>query len=70
MPEFAAPLAAWSTFLYAALLLVIVLLVPGGIADLLDFRNRKPLETGRIIRPNEAILPRLLPASKRQPRPH
>ena len=30
LPEFAAPLVAWSTFLYAALLLVIVLLIPGG----------------------------------------
>ena len=29
LPEFAAPLVAWSTFLYAALLLVIVLVVPG-----------------------------------------
>ena len=44
LPEFAAPLVAWSTFLYAALLLVIVLVIPGGIADLLDFRNRRPLE--------------------------
>ena len=32
LPEFAAPLAAWSTFLYAVLLLVIVLAMPGGIA--------------------------------------
>ena len=37
LPEFAAPLAAWSTFLYAVLLLVIVLVMPGGIAALLDF---------------------------------
>ena len=43
LPEFAAPLVAWSTFLYAALLLVIVLAMPGGIAELLDFRNRQPL---------------------------
>jgi ABC-type branched-subunit amino acid transport system ATPase component/ABC-type branched-subunit amino acid transport system permease subunit len=49
LPEFAAPLAAWSTFLYAALLLVIVLAVPGGIAALIDFRNRKPLPSGRVI---------------------
>ena len=40
LPEIAAPLAAWSTFLYAVLLLVIVLAMPGGIAALLDFRNR------------------------------
>ena len=43
LPEFAAPLVAWSTFLYAVLLLVIVLVMPGGIAELLDFRNRRPL---------------------------
>jgi ABC-type branched-subunit amino acid transport system permease subunit len=30
LPEVAAPLAAWSTFLYAVLLLVIVLAMPGG----------------------------------------
>ena len=29
LPEIAAPLAAWSTFLYAVLLLVIVLVMPG-----------------------------------------
>ena len=39
LPEFAAPLVAWSTFLYAALLLVIVLVIPGGIASSLDFRT-------------------------------
>src|SRR5690348_17305415 len=39
LPEFAAPLVAWSTFLYAALLLVIVLAIPGGIAELIDFRK-------------------------------
>ncbi len=53
LPEFAAPLVAWSTFLYAALLLAIVLLMPGGIAALLDFSNRKPLTA------NRAIVPRL-----------
>ena len=46
LPEFAAPLVQWSTFLYAVLLLVIVLVMPGGIADLLDFqaagRSRAP----------------------------
>jgi ABC-type branched-subunit amino acid transport system ATPase component/ABC-type branched-subunit amino acid transport system permease subunit len=60
LPEFAAPLVAWSTFLYAALLLVIVLAVPGGIAELLDFKNRKPLETGRAIIPSPELLPQLL----------
>jgi ABC-type branched-subunit amino acid transport system ATPase component/ABC-type branched-subunit amino acid transport system permease subunit len=64
LPEVAAPLAAWATFLYAALLLAIVLLVPGGFANLFDFKSRKPLETGRIIRPNEEILPGLLSAAK------
>jgi len=56
LPEFAAPLAAWSTFLYAVLLLVIVLAMPGGIAALLDFRNRRPLATHRSILPNPAAL--------------
>ena len=60
LPEFAAPLVAWSTFLYAALLLVIVLLVPGGIAELLDFKNRRPLESNRAIIPQPALLARVL----------
>ncbi len=51
LPEIAAPLAAWSTFLYAFLLLVIVLAMPGGIADLLDFRSCKPLPANRVIAP-------------------
>jgi ABC-type branched-subunit amino acid transport system ATPase component len=62
LPEIAAPLAAWATFLYAALLLAIVLLVPGGFANLFDFKNRKPLESGRIIRPDVEVLPSLLSA--------
>ena len=60
LPEFAAPLVAWSTFLYAALLLVIVLAMPGGIAELLDFRNRRPLERHREIAPRPDLLPRLV----------
>ena len=60
LPEFAAPLVVWSTFLYAALLLVIVLAVPGGIAALLDFRNRRPLETGRVVLPRPELLPGIL----------
>jgi len=60
LPEFAAPLVAWSTFLYAVLLLVIVLAMPGGIAELLDFKNRRPLESGRAIVPRPDLLPRLL----------
>ena len=60
LPEFAAPLVAWSTFLYALLLLIIVLAIPGGIADLLDFANRKPLESNRAIIPRPALLSELL----------
>jgi branched-chain amino acid transport system permease protein len=56
LPEVAAPLAAWSTFLYAVLLLVIVLVMPGGIAALLDLRNRRPLASNRAIIPRPAAL--------------
>ncbi len=56
LPEIAAPLAAWSTFLYAVLLLVIVLAMPGGIAALLDFRNRRPLASNRAIVPRPTAL--------------
>jgi len=64
LPEFAAPLVAWSTFLYAALLLVIVLAVPGGIADLLDFRNRRALPKARAVVPRVQLLPGLLSRSE------
>jgi ABC-type branched-subunit amino acid transport system ATPase component/ABC-type branched-subunit amino acid transport system permease subunit len=60
LPEFAAPLVAWSTFLYAVLLLAIVLLMPGGIAELIDFKNRRPLASDRAIVPRPDLLPRLL----------
>jgi ABC-type branched-subunit amino acid transport system ATPase component/ABC-type branched-subunit amino acid transport system permease subunit len=60
LPEFAAPLVAWSTFLYAVLLLVIVLAIPGGIAELLDFKNRRPLETHRAIIPRPELLEQLI----------
>jgi branched-chain amino acid transport system permease protein len=60
LPELAAPLVAWSTFLYAALLLVIVLAMPGGIAELIDFRNRRPLASNRAILPRPELLPELL----------
>ena len=60
LPEFAAPLVAWSTFLYAVLLLVIVLAIPGGIAELIDFKNRRPLQTNRAIVPRPELLKRLL----------
>jgi branched-chain amino acid transport system permease protein len=55
LPEVAAPLAAWSTFLYAALLLMVVLLVPGGIAAMLDFKSRTPMESDRAIVPRPAL---------------
>jgi ABC-type branched-subunit amino acid transport system ATPase component len=63
LPEIAAPLAAWSTFLYAVLLLVIVLVMPGGIAALLDFRNRRPLASNRAIVPRPAALGSAMGAS-------
>ncbi|TNC15836.1 branched-chain amino acid ABC transporter ATP-binding protein/permease [Methylobacterium terricola] len=56
LPEVAAPLAAWSTFLYAFLLLVIVLVLPGGIADLLDRGKHRPLPLERSIAPRAAAL--------------
>jgi branched-chain amino acid transport system permease protein len=61
LPEVAAPLVAWSTFLYAALLLVIVVALPGGIADLLDRANRRPLEQDRSVVPRPAGLAAVLP---------
>jgi len=60
LPEFAAPLAAWSTFLYAVLLLLIVLVAPGGIAALIDFRSRKPLAADRAVVPRPALLDHVL----------
>ena len=60
LPEFAAPLVAWSTFLYAVLLLAIVLTMPGGIAELIDFKNRRPLQTNRAIVPRPELLKQLL----------
>jgi ABC-type branched-subunit amino acid transport system ATPase component len=41
LPAIAAPLAQWSDFLYAVLLLVIVITAPGGIAALLRSRQGK-----------------------------
>lgn len=59
LPELAAPLVAWSTFLYAVLLLVIVLAIPGGIAEILDFKNRRPLASGRAIIPRPDLIEQL-----------
>ncbi|MBV9858525.1 MAG: branched-chain amino acid ABC transporter ATP-binding protein/permease [Alphaproteobacteria bacterium] len=60
LPEIAAPLVAWSTFLYAALLLLIVLLMPGGIAELIDYKNRRPLSRHRELAPRPELLGRIL----------
>ncbi len=60
LPEIAAPLATWSTFLYACLLLAVVLAVPGGIAALLDFKNRKPLVSNRAIVPRASAIAEIL----------
>ncbi len=60
LPEFAAPLVAWSTFLYAALLLVIVIALPGGIADLLDQRRRRKLPQNRLVVPRPDLVPSLI----------
>ena len=65
LPEFAAPLVAWSTFLYAVLLLAIVLLMPGGIAELIDFKNRRPLQSNRAIVPRPELLNRAARAGAR-----
>jgi ABC-type branched-subunit amino acid transport system ATPase component/ABC-type branched-subunit amino acid transport system permease subunit len=59
LPELAAPLVTWSTFLYAVLLLVIVLAIPGGIAEILDFKNRRPLASGRAIIPRPNLIKQL-----------
>jgi branched-chain amino acid transport system permease protein len=64
LPEMAAPLAAWSTSVYAALLLIIVLLLPGGISTLLDFHNRRALQDSRVILPQPAALGQLLTAAR------
>jgi len=64
LPEIAAPLAAWSHFLYAVLLLVIVLAMPGGIASLLDASARSPLPTKRRIVPDTQALAAVLGKNK------
>ena len=60
LPEIAAPLATWSTFLYACLLLAAVLAAPGGIAALLDFKSRKPLPSDRAIIPRGSEIAKVL----------
>lgn len=67
LPEFAAPLVAWSTFLYAALLLVIVIALPGGIADLLDQRRRRELPKDRLVVPRPDLVPSLIVRQPERP---
>lgn len=47
LPEIAAPLADWAQFLYAALLLIIVLLFPSGIAGLFERLSHKSIDLQR-----------------------
>lgn len=61
LPEVAAPLAAWSTTLYAVLLLLLVLVIPGGIASLIDAGNWRALPGNRAIRPKIQSLAAVLP---------
>ena len=68
LPEIAAPLAAWSNFLYAVLLLAIVLVMPGGIAALIDFKNKRALTTDRNLVVDTAALAYFAP-SKKQDQP-
>lgn len=70
LPEIAAPLAAWSTFVYAFLLLLIVLAMPGGIAALLDRESRQALPSGRDIVPQHDALPALLGGQRSPQRLH
>ena len=51
LPEIAAPLVAWSTFAYGFLLLLVVLLLPGGMADYLDRIFKKQPVATRITAP-------------------
>lgn len=56
LPEIAAPLVAWSTFAYGLLLLLVVLLVPGGMADYIDRIFKKRPATARITSPKVASI--------------
>ena len=63
LPEIAAPLAAWATFTYGALLLVVALAVPGGIAEFIErYLIRRPPATG-IEPPKIDLLSDILPVS-------
>jgi len=64
LPEIAAPLAAWSNFLYAVLLLAIVLVMPGGIAALMDFKNKQALTADRNLVIDTTALSYFAPSKK------
>ncbi len=56
LPEIAAPLVAWSSFAYGLLLLLVVLLVPGGMAEYIDKIFKKQPVATRITEPNVEVL--------------
>jgi len=56
LPEIAAPLVAWSTFAYGLLLLLVVLIVPGGMADYLDKIFKKRPIANRITAPKVGVI--------------
>ena len=61
LPEFAAPLAAWSTFLYAVLLLAIVLAARAGSRRFSTSRTAVRSSCNRAIVPRPALLAGILP---------
>ncbi len=64
LPELAAPLVTWSSFVYAFLLLVVVLVAPGGIAELLERLKRAPPAIDRMAGPEpEAMAAALVSAT-------
>jgi branched-chain amino acid transport system permease protein len=56
LPEIAAPLVAWSSFAYGLLLLLVVLLVPGGMAEYIDRIFKKRPVAARITSPKVAAI--------------
>ena len=56
LPEVAAPLVSWATFAYGALLLAVSLLLPGGIASIIEkYLIRRPPATGIAAPRTEAL---------------
>lgn len=60
LPEVAAPLVMWSTFAYALMLLLIVLLAPGGIAELVERFGRQGAAIDRMGGPRPELMAPLL----------